>query len=47
MKVEKEKFDALLENMLKQKPEKTSAIKSSEKPEKIIPPKTPAPAQQQ
>lgn len=41
MKVEKEKFDALLQKMLKQEPEKTSSIKSSEKPKVIIPPKTP------
>jgi hypothetical protein len=41
VKVEKEKFDTLLEKMLRQKPEKTSAIKSSEKPKAIIPPKTP------
>ena len=41
MKVEKDKFDALLGKMLKQKPEKTSAIKSSDKPKAIIPPKTP------
>ncbi len=27
MKVEKDKFDALLQKMLKQEPEKTSAIK--------------------
>ena len=27
MKVEKEQFDALLQKMLRQKPEKTSAIK--------------------
>jgi hypothetical protein len=40
MKVEKEQFDALLQKMLQQKPEKTSAIKG--KPgstEPIIPDK--------
>ena len=38
MKVEKEKFDALLRRMLKQKPEKTSAIKGKPgKPAPIIP----------
>jgi hypothetical protein len=45
MKVEKDQFDALLQKMLKQSPEKTSAIKG--KPgnlEPIIPaPKTSAP----
>jgi hypothetical protein len=46
LKVEKKKFDALLGKMLQQKPEKTSAIKSERKTGgKIIPPKTPAPAQ--
>jgi hypothetical protein len=44
MKVEKQKFDTLLQKMLQQKPEKTSVIKSDEKPGKIIPPKTPASA---
>jgi hypothetical protein len=44
VKVEKDKFDTLLKKMLKQKPEKTSAIKSTEKPEKIIQPKIPASA---
>ena len=41
MKVEKEQFDALLQRMLQQKPEKTSAIKG--KPgnlEPIVPPRT-------
>jgi hypothetical protein len=46
MKVSQEKFDDLLQRMLQQKPEKTSAIKSSEKPEKIIPAKTPTSEQQ-
>lgn len=41
MKVEKEKFDALLGKMLQQKPEKTSTIKSEKTGGKIIPPKTP------
>jgi len=41
MKVKKDKFDTLLQKMLQQRPEKTSTIKSSEKPDKIIPPKTP------
>ena len=45
MKVEKEKFDTLLRRMMNTPPEKTKTIKSSEKPGKIIPAKTPAPAQ--
>jgi hypothetical protein len=37
MKVEKEQFDALLQRMLKQNPEKTSAIKGKPgKPTPII-----------
>jgi hypothetical protein len=36
MKVEKEKFDTLLQKMLRQKPEKTRTIKSER-------PKSPAP----
>ena len=40
MKVEKEKFDDLLQRMLKQEPEKTSAIKGKTgNLEPIIPPK--------
>lgn len=39
MKVEKEQFDDLLQRMLRQEPEKTSAIKSEKKAGKIIPPK--------
>jgi hypothetical protein len=40
VKVEKEKFDDLLHRMLKQDPEKTSAIKGKAgRPEPIIPPK--------
>lgn len=40
MKVEKEKFDTLLQRLLKQKPEKTATIKGSPDPkprEPIIP----------
>lgn len=38
MKVEKEQFDALLQRMLRQKPEKTSTIKGKPgKPVPIIP----------
>ena len=38
MKVDKKQFDDLLQRMLKQKPEKTSAIKGkSGKPAPIIP----------
>jgi hypothetical protein len=40
MKVEKEKFDDLLQRMLKQESEKTSTIKSGKKAGTIIPPKT-------
>ena len=40
MKVEKEQFDALLERMLQQKPEKTSEIKGKRgNLEPIVPPK--------
>jgi hypothetical protein len=46
MKVDKERFDILLGKLLKQKPEKTQAIKGSPKPkprEPIIP--KPAPSE--
>jgi hypothetical protein len=49
MKVDKEKFDSLLETLLKQKPEKTRDIKGSETPktrEPIIPPKPQSSKQQ-
>lgn len=39
MKVHKEKFDSLLQRLLRQKPEKTSAITSKKTGGKIIPPK--------
>lgn len=42
MKVEKEKFDELLQKMLTQKPEKTQTIKGSkQQPRPIIKPQNP------
>jgi hypothetical protein len=40
MKVEKKKFDVLLQRMLAQKPEKTQAIKGSKQQPKPIIPRT-------
>jgi hypothetical protein len=45
MKVDKEKFDALLHRMMSTPPEKTATIKSEKKAGKIIPFK-PSPAKQ-
>jgi exopolyphosphatase/pppGpp-phosphohydrolase len=39
MKVEKEKFDSLLQRLLRQKPEKTQAIKGTPKRREPIIPK--------
>jgi len=44
MKVEKDKFDSLLARLLQQKPEKTSALKSTKRGGTIIPPKPSLPA---
>lgn len=43
MKVDKDKFDSLLRRMLKQKPEKTQAIKGPKQQPRPIIPKPSAP----